>query len=604
MGVLAAGLALMGLGRLLSFGRAAPEAALVAGWGVACLVLTLWGVATPASLRLPAGAVAVLGLLGLVALPLRRPAWGGVLRIAVVALPLLALMASARPSLPDTFLNLLPNAAYLYDHAAFPADGRWPSYSFLPGAPYNLQLAAFIAALLTPAFPPNAMIALNIVLQLAFALFLARVIERGEEGSATVPSWGAAALGLLLTTALNPGFVPRYHLSAYSEPSVTVTIAFAAWFAALALERLAARQAARTELTLLALALAALVNIKQDSIFIAIGLVASAVALAFLAGGERRGRTAAALASAALPAALLYLAWRWYVLTHFAGGELKPLPFDQWQFGNIPLILLSMAKEIAERAYFLIAVIAALAGFAWRVRQHGLDRATRVAALFAGVGLVYNAALFVTYIGHFPGRMSVEAHSYFRYNTHLGLLLVLTLVLLARDIATERRWALAGTARRAAPAILVALAALCPLAFLGYLRFDLEAPQQRAWQLAAMVGTRLGDEQRLALLLPGDNGSLSAMLEGLIRFTPPRHRDVALRVETTVAPDTLDRLSAAGYATALVSCVPPGFADLPAGQAALLQHDALGWQTARLEAYPAPGWRHWSHVITAASLCL
>ncbi|HEX7969704.1 MAG TPA: hypothetical protein VF502_15890 [Stellaceae bacterium] len=603
-GVLVASLALMGFGRLLSLGRAAPEAALVAGWGGACFVLTIWGVTTTASLWLPAIGVTVVGLLGVAAVPPRPGTWGGLLRMAALALPLLVVMASARPSLPDTFLNLLPNAAYLYDHAGFPADDRWPSYSFLPGAPYNLQLAAFIASLFAPEFPPNAMIALNIVLQLAFALFLTRLLERSEEDAATVPSWGATALGLLLTTALNPGFVPRYHLSAYSEASVTVTLGFAAWFAARALERLAAGRPARTDLTLVALTLAALVNIKQDSIAIVVGLVAAAVALALLAGGERRGRAAAALALAALPALLLYLAWRWYVLTHFAGGELKPLPFAQWQFGNIPLILRSMAGEMAERAYFLVAVALALAGLVWRVRRRGLDLTTRVAALFAGVTLVYNAALLVTYIGHFPGRMSVEAHSYFRYNTHLGLLLVLTLVLLARDIAAERSWALAGAARRAAPAILMTLVALCPLVFFGYLRFDLEAPQQRAWQIAAMAIARLGEEKRLALLLPGDNGSLTAMLDGLIRFTSPHHRDVDLRIVTMLAPDTLDRLAADGYGLAFVSCVPAGFADLPAGRPALLERDAGGWRSAELEPYPAPRSRHWSHVLTEASLCL
>src|SRR5260370_38631607 len=52
-GVLAAALALTGFGRLLSLGRGAPEAALVAGWGGACLGLTLWGVATAAALRPP-----------------------------------------------------------------------------------------------------------------------------------------------------------------------------------------------------------------------------------------------------------------------------------------------------------------------------------------------------------------------------------------------------------------------------------------------------------------------------------------------------------------------------------------------------------------------
>ncbi len=604
-GVLAAALALTGFGRLLSLGRGAPEAALVAGWGGACLVLTLWGVATAASLRLPAVGVVIMGVIGLVAprLRLTMTDWRSVSRIGAVALPLLAVMASARPSLPDTFSNLLPNAAYLYDHAAFPADDRWPNHSFLPAAPYNLQLAAFLASLFTPAFPPSVMIALNVVLQLAFALFLARLIERGDDDATTVPSWGATGLGLLLTTALNPGFVPRYHLSAYSEASVTVTIAFAAWFAARALARLAAQRSASGELTFLALTLAALVNIKQDSIAIVLGLLTSSVAVALFQSREGRGRAVAAVILAAAPALLLYVTWRWYVLTHFAVGELKPLPFDQWQFHNLPLILRSIAGVIGEKPYFFGTLLLALAGLGWHVRRRRLDQITRVAALLAGVALIYNSALLVAYIGHFPGKMSVDAHSYFRYNTHLGLLLVLTLVLLARDIAFERGWALTGD-RRVVSAVLLAVVALCPLAFLGYLRFDLEAPQQRTWQLAAMASARVGEEKRIALVLPGDNGSVADMLEGLIRFTAPRHPDLDLRVVTTLGPDLFDRLAAEGYELVLISCTPVDFADLPAGHAALLEHRASGWRAVDLAPYPAPRSHRWSHVLVEAPLCL
>ena len=606
VGVLIAALVFVGVGRLLSLGRAAPEAALIAGWGAACLALTVWGVATPASLRWAAAAIVAAGLVGLAAprFRLEAAAWRGVLRMSLVALPLLAVMASARPSLPDTFLNLLPNAAYLYDHASFPADDRWPSHSFLPGAPYNMQLAAFVAALFTPGFPPTAMIGLNLVLQLGFALFLARLVERGDDAAAILPSWGASALGLLLATLINPGFVPRFHFSAYSETSVTVALAFAAWFAARALERLAAQRTADTELTLFGLTLAGLVNVKQDSIALVAGLLASALALALLQGRDGRGRALAALLLAAAPAILLYVAWRWYVLGHFAEGELKPLPFAQWQFANIPLILRSMAKEIVEKSYFFVMAALAVGGLIWRLRRQGLDRTTRVAALFAGVLLVYNAALLVTYIGHFPGQMSVEAHSYFRYNTHLGLLLMLTLLLLARDIAAERGWVLRGAPRRAVPAVLLAVALLCPLAFVGLLRFDLEVPQLRAWQLAATVKDRLGSESRLALVLPGDNGSVAAMLEALLRFVPPAHPDLDLRFLTTLAPDTLSRLAADGYKLAVVSCTAAGSRDLPAGHAVLLRRDAGGWRSAPAEAYAPPRAQRWSHVLSDAPLCL
>jgi hypothetical protein len=593
-GVGIASLAFVGLGRAVSLGRAAPEAALVAGWGVVCVVLTLWGIATATSLRFPGTALLALGLLALVVPRLRLALadWRGLLRIGIVALPVLVVMASARPSLPDTFLNLLPNAAYLYDHSAFPADDRWASHSLLPGAPYNLQLAAFLAAFFTTGFPANAMIAFNIVLQLTFAFFLGGILERRENEESAVPSWRAAAVGLLLATALNPGFVPRYDFSAYSEASVTVSVAFAAWFAACALDRLAARRPAGTALVLLALSLAALVNIKQDSVALAAGVVLAALVLAV--GGERRGHRIAALLLAALPAALLYLAWRWYVLSHLAAGELKPLPFSQWQFANASLIIRSMARVVLEKPYFFGLAALALLGLLGRLRRRGLDHPSRVAALFLGVALIYNAALFAAYIGHFPGTIGTDAHSYFRYNTHLGLLLVLALVLLFRD-AGWRHAPVAG--RGLVAAALFAAVVLCPIVFLRFLRFDLEAPQQRVWELAALARSGLREDDRLALLLPGDNGSVATMLDGLIRLTPPRRPDADLRVFPTAMPDTLQEVAAQGYRHALFSC-------MPGPEAVLFAESASGWRVTAVETFPPPRSAHWSTVVAPAPLCL
>jgi len=594
-GVLVATLLFIGGGRLLTQGRAAPELALVAGWGLACVALTLWGVLTPWSMTWPALAVAVIGVVGLV--PLRAPgaaAWRGVLRIVAVSLPLLAVMASARPSLPDTFLNLLPNAAYLYDHARFPADGSAPSYSLLPGAPYNMQLAAFVAAQLTPAFPANAMIAFNIVLLLAPALLLARLVE-GDGDS--VPSWGAAAAGLLLATLINPGFVTRYDLSAYSEPSVTVATACAGWLAARATAALAGRRAAVTDLVLLSLTLAALVNIKQDSVALAAGVVASSAVLVLLQRGARV-RSLALLLLAAVPATLLFLAWRWYVLTHLTSGELKLLPVGQWQFDLIPQILRSMASVLLEKVYFSLSVIVALVALVWRWRRHGLDLPTRIAALFAGVALLYNAALFFTYIAHFDNEIGASAHSYFRYNTHLGLLLMLALTLLARASLVERGWTLHAGWRGAAAALALSLALVSPVAFFGFLRFDLEAAQQRAWLLADHARLALDRNPRLIVLLPGDDGSLETMLDALIRFTPPRHVDAEIRYTRALSPTIED--ARREHQALLLSCAPPDQNLVPPGVAALITFpDATFWKYPP-DRLPIPR----SHVVSEAALCL
>ena len=595
-GVVLASLAMCGIGRLATMGRAHPESALLAGWGVCVLVLTGWGIATPASMHVPALALLVVGLAALLWPRARLSAatWCMLARILVLALPLLVIMASARPSLPDTWLNLLPNAVYLYDHGFFPADARPAAHSFIAGAPYDMQLASYMAGLLLPNFPASAMIDFNIVLQLAAGLLLARLMAQDD---AAPPRWPVLALGMLLALPLNPGFDPRYHLSAYSEPSVTVTLLFAGWHAARALDRISGRRDAQGDLLLLALILAVLVNLKQESVALALGVVVSALAVALMARAER-GKAMAQLLLAALPALLLYLGWRWYVLNHFDLGELKGLPVEQWHIRELPLILLNMLRAIGGKVVFFAILFIALAIAAGRLLRRELDLGTRVAAMLLGVTIVYNFFLLAAYVTHFEGRMGIEAHSYFRYSTHLGLLLMGTLVLYGRDW----RWStFGGRWRRAVPALVVLLALLVPLPFLRMLRFDLEVPNLRAYQLAHEAATRIGDGEHLLLILPGDNGTLPPTIEGVLRDLPPRRPNVVL----DVASDLAAGLANQDDARALLSCAPPGFALTPEGHGALLARVGDRWQLEASWTYdPPPARARWSQVLAPAPLCL
>lgn len=590
-------LALIGLGRLLSRGKAPPEIALIAGWGLACWILTGWGIALPIPLRAPAIALVMAGALGLI-LPrsrLTRADWRALGRVALLSLPLLAVMASARPSQPDTFLNLLPNAAYLYDHGMFPAAGRPDAHSLLPAAPYNLQLAGFIAGLVTPGFPVVALIGFNVALQLAAGLLFARLVV-GDEERAEGLGWSGIAFGLLLAIALNPGFVPRYHLSSYSEPSVMVVLAVAGYLVV---------QRDRMSAWLLAAALAALVLIKQDSVALAIGVVLAA-ALQPPQSGEHRVDVARRAAVAGIPAAALYLAWNWYAHHCFANPdvELTWMPFTQWQWGMLPTVLRQIAEIMGEKVVLFGPLVAVLVAFLVRAR-HGTARDTpgqRAGLTLLTVTLVYNAALLVSYIGHFSGQMAADAHSFFRYNTHLALLLMLTLVLMLREPA--RAWFASLTPRRRCWAATLSIVAfvMCPVAFAHFLRFDLETPQLRAWDLAKHISAAIGPNGHVALILPGDNGSLSPVLEGLLRMTPPRRRDVVLDDRSTLAPNPFANLAADSWA--VISCTPTGMAGVPSGEAALFAHDAGGWRLVEHWPYPPAGNGHWSRVIALAPLCL
>jgi hypothetical protein len=113
----------MGLvGRLVGGPRAEFETDAMAGWGLLSVLLTLWGVATSLSLRIPAAGFLVAAALVLAwpALRPQRGAWAEVGRLLVLAVPILVIMATIQPSQSDIFMNLLPNAAYLSDHGFFP----------------------------------------------------------------------------------------------------------------------------------------------------------------------------------------------------------------------------------------------------------------------------------------------------------------------------------------------------------------------------------------------------------------------------------------------------------------------------------------------------
>src|SRR5215469_16053771 len=133
--------ALLLIGTAAAGRGAAPEVRVIAGWGVSCVVLTLWGVFVPASLQIPAVAI-VIAALAAQFMPSRRVSRqdGAALGcLLLLTLPLWVAMAGVRPSQVDSFLNLLPNADYLVDYALLPTAAGPPSHSFLPAAPYNTQ---------------------------------------------------------------------------------------------------------------------------------------------------------------------------------------------------------------------------------------------------------------------------------------------------------------------------------------------------------------------------------------------------------------------------------------------------------------------------------
>lgn len=592
------GAGLLLVGTALCGSCLAPEYRIAAGWGALCVVLTLWAVFVPASLRVAAVAMLVAALAAQL-LPGRRVTrgdWTTLGCVLLLTLPLWAVMAPVRPSQVDTFLNLLPNADYLADYAHLPTAYSAPSYSLYPAAPYDTQFLTFIGSLIERSYPAPGMSLVNVMLLLVAGLAAARALAP----PAPAPSWTLLALGMLLVTLLDPGFVPRFHFSSYGETGLAMTALLAA---CLFVDRQGehANAGRSAHLFELALILAAMINVKQSGIGLVLALAGAAIVVAGVERAAPWRRTLAETAIVLLPAALIYAAWRYYV--SYAGvAELKPLPFGEWHWTVLPATFASIAGAIAGKPVYFVAEAVAIGCFPLLLRRQGWSFATRFLAFNLAAFVLYNGFIVIAYVAHFSTLMSEEAHSYFRYNTHLALILMLALALAARELVPARWFGL--LTRRYAGAFVIALVLLAPVALAERLRFDIEMPQPLVWDIARELKPYLKDGDKLALLMPGDDGEIGDLLDGYLASQPPRRRGLVLARYQTADTATLDAAAAAGYELAAITCTPAGIAGLPPGVVALMKHDAAGWAVvATWPQSPGIALSHWQRTRHWPALC-
>lgn len=581
-------------GRVVCRGRWPIAVQCMTGWGVLCALLTFWGAWTSVSLRVPAAAFLVLSLAGMT---VGRERWRDDLeeigRALVIAAPCLWVMADIAPSQVDLLAVILPNAGYLYDHAAFPSLAGAPSFSELPVAPYNTEFVSLLGSLFGGGFAANTPSLFTILLHVVAGLLFAYALAGGKR-----PGWRLTGLGLALATVIDPGFIPRVSFSGYGESPLAITLLFAGWLGAGLMTRLAAGERP-SGLPPLAAVLMAMVNAKQQALGLFVATVAGLLIVAVL--DPRIGwRTALrTIGVAALPAAALYAAWAAYVHVAFPQGELQPRPIAAWPWAMLPQILADMGKVLLQKGYYA-ASLAALAVIAWRWRTGLAGPTGYVLRGAVAVFILYTGFLVAIYLGWFYGE-----HSYFRYNTQLSLLVVLALALVVRDklvtLEGARSWL-----NLAGGAVIAALMA-APVAWPHPLRFDRIMPQPWLQDAARHLAAVVKDDDRVAVILPGDNSSIRRALSAFLRYDQPRRADLELRVTASTDPAELTKAAADGYRLAFLSCTTPWAPQLPPHAAALLRWQDGSWQPVNIWPYPVtPADRTggWSYQLANEPLCL
>ena len=569
----AAGMA--GLGALVLRFQGEAWADLGVGWGVLGLALLL-----TSAMGLPVlPALLPLLLGGLLAFAWRCRPGRATLLLALLVVPLLLLAAAMPITAWDDYSHWLANARYLLRHDSFPREGLPQPVSWHGGYPYGVALVTYAASLPLRVLgvAPLAETAAPVFSLLLLASLAAGLVARA--GRPATP-W-VVALVVLLVFWLNPGFVPRIVFTNYGEAPTTALLALAALLL-LRPDRAAQWQAA--------LVLAAVVNVKQTGLVLALLMLAGA---ALLALAERRRPWH--LAVLAGPMLLTWWLWQPHAA---AGGVFGFKPLAEWAWPMAWQTLASIGTVMLRKIFFTLLLLAML-GLAvlalWRGRR---DPAARLALLAAPMLAGWPAFLFLTYMGgSFAPDEVVRAASFWRYGTQLGGLLMagVALLLLAQPLPRP----LAGLLRRRWP-LPAACAALLLLPLAG---FNLLWPNKREAapplrRTLAALAPAIPPGSVLAVMDPTGNGFGAVVtdfaLQGRARVVLPARAYGSVTLDEATLRERLDEdqpslaLQLSSDAASLaVLATPP----LPPGQWRLLRAAGTGWEVAasgQLGAGPRP----------------
>ena len=429
-----------------------------AGWGAAVLAMTVLGTMGDGSLVLLPYLIWISAALALVLEIRARRLPAGWMSVVLV-LPLALLISGRIASEWDEFSHWLHAFRYLDAFATLPGKGRPAIESCCAAYPYGWPLLGWLSSRLI-GFSEAVPGLLNLFQLALCAELLARILAAGDK-----PGWGHHAWGALLVTALGTTFVPKLVFTAYADVPTSAMVLACIWLVWRHAEMVSWRG-----IVALGLCGAALVAQKPANLVLMV-LVMGAGGVLLLRGWSLPSwRAILGLVVAAGPVLLVWLLWRQFVAANLAGEELIIRPYGQWNLQSLASIILGMLDVARNKGgYFGVMLVVVLwSVFAAFRKVSDYDRLIRgIAVIFIG----YNAFLYFTYLAVFLREDGERVASFWRYNTHLGLLTALMIALVLAALRQRQPVIGRGLAFAVVP---VALIVAAPLLGIRHIRFDLE----------------------------------------------------------------------------------------------------------------------------------
>ncbi|MGD0192651.1 MAG: hypothetical protein ABSD74_18080 [Rhizomicrobium sp.] len=469
----------------------------LAGWAVLCLPFVLLGTLTALSFIW----VDVI-CITIVAASLAYCLWRGVaIRLTdwwpylLLSAPFLLIVTPTAPYGWDQLSHWLPNVNYIYTVQHFPREGLPPTTSAHAGYPYGFALPVYWVEMAARACGTlfkgvGISAALNVTLFAICARMLVDALRSTQSGKqngehVTLGSmlfdtniWLSAGLALLLMTALSPTFLPTNSISASADNPTSVVL-LAITLSILPCED-GSNDRGSASLAQLALLLTLNVLLKEDNAVPALSLLLGRILWDARTGSEPL-RTLRKFVLASMPMLAVGILWHAYAFLHIAQGEMAVRTPSQWHIALLPHVLLGMGGVFISKIGFLALLLATLfiASRSLSRRRPHDDRIGAIAVI-AFAGLVgYTVFLAFAYISIFSEAEAERQAAFWRYQTHLGLVLEGAVIFAVCSSVVRPRTVYA---RLALP--VAAVMVLAPVVFAPVIRPDLD-PQSAA---VRMVG--------------------------------------------------------------------------------------------------------------------